>query len=256
MIILHSIIWEGNDITPDTPFTFDSSLSSPTIDCKVYQLTINPAFYDITLNQTDTLQPSSWSLCFPNGTVAAFSSDAHFPQTQTGIYVVDTAMLNETNIAFPPVSWSLTSNTVWSFLIGLFDEHGSPIFAFDSNSTLTEPDYSTLDQTLSFTASGPSGTDGYTRVGFAKSLLTNPEDVVVEKDGAQIPHSLVQMGDSWLLSINYTHSSHRIAVEFGTADGPLPAAPPSAAPEVLPLTAAALIVFTLIAIVLLKGRKK
>jgi hypothetical protein len=109
----------------------------------------------------------------------------------------------------------LTSNTEWSPALILFEAAGNQTFGFGSNSTITQLGFNTASQVLTFTVSGPTGTDGYTKVTFAKSLVANPDGISVLEDGQQVYPSVVSMDDTWLLSINYTHSTHDFEIDLG-----------------------------------------
>ena len=215
--MFHSIIWQGTDVTPDTIVTFVADgFANPTVKCKVYQLALNPLFYNMTRNQTTNLKPSSWSMSFPNGTIETFYSNVTFSQTQTGMYQLHDVVVQDVNIAFPPVNLWLASNMEWSPSIGLFEAAGNQTFGFDSNSTITQPDFNSTSQVLSFTAAGPNGTSGYTRIAFADISADHPQGIKVFEDGQPIEFNLTQMGGTLLLSINYAHSAHNIAIDFNT----------------------------------------
>jgi parallel beta-helix repeat protein len=88
------------------------------------------------------------------------------------------------------------------------------VFSVESNSTISALAFNSTDQTLSFTASGPSGTRGYTRVTIAKSLVANATNIRVYLDGSQTQYSIASTDDSWLLTFNYTHSTHKVVVNL------------------------------------------
>jgi parallel beta-helix repeat protein len=216
---LMSVSWQGSGVTPDTAVTFDSADGNPTVNCKIYNLTITPVFYNVADNQSVT--PSSWSIRFPNGTEAAASSSVVYNQTQAGYYVLFNIVIDGINVTSPPVSLSLTADTVWSPQIGLFQAGNNQTFMFNSNSTLTEPNFDTTNNRLSFNVGGTNGTNGYANITFAENLQNEPEDLVVLQDGTPIYYNLTHVNDAWLLSLNYTHSTHNIEVDFDTtADEP------------------------------------
>lgn len=98
-----SLIWQGSEVTPGT--YFDASDGNPTVNCEVYSLVVAPSFYDNT--GTSPIEPSSWSLRFPNGTSETLSSSATFEQTQYGSYLVESVVwkglrtANYTNVLSP-----------------------------------------------------------------------------------------------------------------------------------------------------------
>lgn len=72
--------------------------------------------------------------------------------------------------------------------------------------------FDATNSVLSFTASGLNDTNGYAKVTVSKSLAGNITDVRVYIDGIQSEYTAASTDDSWLLSLNYTHSGHRVAV--------------------------------------------
>jgi hypothetical protein len=88
------------------------------------------------------------------------------------------------------------------------------VFTVESNSTISELAFNTTDWALSFSASGPDGTTGYVRVTAAKTLVVSPEKIRVHLDGKQAQFSMLSIGDSWLLTFEYQHSSHQVQVDF------------------------------------------
>jgi parallel beta-helix repeat protein len=94
------------------------------------------------------------------------------------------------------------------------------VFSVESNSTISALAFNTTSQELSFTASGPSGTTGYARITIAKSLVTDITNIRVYLDNNQTEYSIVSLDDSWLLMFNYTHSTHRVAVDLNVTTVP------------------------------------
>jgi parallel beta-helix repeat protein len=218
--VLYSVIWQGAEVMPDMPVVFDAAYGGPTVMCKVYQLTIDPVFYDLADNDTGTLQPSYWSISLPSGSVRTASSSVSYAQAPTGYYDIRNVVLNGTEIASPQIFMWLTSDTVWSPRIGLFTSGWNQTFAFDSNSTLTDPSFNATSQVLSFTASGQDGTSGYVKITFPKNTGKYPYEIVAREDGTKIEYSVASMYDSWLITINYMHSAHDITLDFSTVNIP------------------------------------
>nr|MDO8134089.1 hypothetical protein [Candidatus Njordarchaeum guaymaensis] len=91
----------------------------------------------------------------------------------------------------------------------------SYVFSVESNSTITALAFDTANWELSFTATGPSGTSGYTKVTVAKSLVVDAANIKVYLDGNQIQYSLVSVDDSWQLVFSYMHSAHQASIALG-----------------------------------------
>jgi hypothetical protein len=88
------------------------------------------------------------------------------------------------------------------------------VFSVESNSTIAGLAFNSTDQMLSFTASGPSGTRGYAIITIAKSLVANAANIRVYLDGNQLNYSIASTSDSWLLTFDYTHSTHKVTVNL------------------------------------------
>jgi len=104
------------------------------------------------------------------------------------------------------------------------------IFTVFSNSTVTEQYFEAQNQSLSFTATGPDGTNGYFEVFFAESLLANSSTITVILDGKQMEYDIVSMGDSGVLTANYNHSAHKITVNFAYVSSPTTTPSPTSTP--------------------------
>jgi protocatechuate 3,4-dioxygenase beta subunit len=86
------------------------------------------------------------------------------------------------------------------------------VFFVESNSTVTGLDFNSAKLELGFTVSGPSGTQGHTAVTIADSLVANFTGFTVSLDGKQIDYTVTDSGDYWVLSFNYSHSTHQVTV--------------------------------------------
>jgi len=205
--VLYSVVWQGTEIKPEETFTFDSFNGNPDIKCRVYSLTIDPTFYD---NNGAPVKPTSWTIRFPNGTTTTVSSTVIYSQTQTGWYSVVDVLLYGVNIEINEVT-QLVSNKIWT------PENTAyipPVLVYDivSNSTITERAFNETEKAISFLASGPDGTTGYAVVRIAKDLADTPEDITVYFDGKPFEYTLNITDYAWILTINYTHSSHKIVI--------------------------------------------
>jgi len=202
----NSITWQGTEVTPSS--SFDSANGNPTVNCKIYSLTVNPVFYDIT--GTAIIQPSSWTIEFPNGTTRTVSSPVTYNQAQTGNYLIVSIIWKGTNL----INLAVTP----------FEEQVS----MTSNSTVSELAFNSTSRELSFTVTGPSGTTGYVNLYIAKTFVENIADVKVYMDGDQLEEYSVtdytapSLDDSWLLQFTYLHRTHTIAVSLGPAPEVIP----------------------------------
>jgi hypothetical protein len=88
------------------------------------------------------------------------------------------------------------------------------VFMAESNSTLSSLSLNSTSNEISFTVSGPSGTTGYVRFLLSKSLLNDPADVKVYKDGVLTNCTVTSVGDQTILYITYSHSSHEMRISL------------------------------------------
>jgi hypothetical protein len=99
------------------------------------------------------------------------------------------------------------------------------VFWVESNSTVTALSYNSISSELSFSATGPSESTGYVKVTLAKSLTAYPENIKVYLDGNQLNYQITSNADSWQLTFNYHHSTHRVTVTLGSASSSSPTTP-------------------------------
>ncbi len=89
------------------------------------------------------------------------------------------------------------------------------VFTVESNSSISELAFNTTDWTLSFDAAGPNGTKGYVKITIAKSLVSDIANMKVYIDSIQTTNfSATSTDDSWLLTFNYSHSTHQVLVDL------------------------------------------
>ncbi|MCW4023990.1 MAG: hypothetical protein NWF01_03025 [Candidatus Bathyarchaeota archaeon] len=94
-------------------------------------------------------------------------------------------------------------------------------FNFQSNSTITALAFDSQKQELSFNVTGDSGTTGYVNVSVAKSFLPNLDDLRVYLDGDLIEPQIFSDETSWIITLNYSHSTHQIKMDLAALDEPL-----------------------------------
>jgi outer membrane protein assembly factor BamB len=227
-----SIIWQGYEVVPDekpTIYLTSNYTWMPTINCKL------PTYLNIDLSTSTSLvgfwvsitgrlvdyenmsitgalilleySPTGggpWSTITADYTAADGSYSALWIPTATGNFAIDAIW--QGNETYP--------NTTSTVNLAVLPYEEKQVFSVISNSSLSQIAFNATDQQLSFTVTGPSGTIGYTKVTVAKSLAANPANIAVYLDGKQTPYSLTSTDDSWLLTFNYTHSTHKVFVDL------------------------------------------
>lgn len=91
------------------------------------------------------------------------------------------------------------------------DQH---VFTVESNSTISELNYNATNRNLSFTVNASDGTEGYAKVTIAKNLVTYPANLKVYLDSNEVEYSTAQTDDSWIITLDYLHSSHEIVIDL------------------------------------------
>lgn len=99
---------------------------------------------------------------------------------------------------------------------------GDFINEFSSNSTITELNFNASTRILSFSAEGPSGTNGYVKITLEKDPEFDPDGISVFLDGKIIEYAIVSTSQSWVLDIGYSHSIHNVVVNFNGNAEPEP----------------------------------
>jgi hypothetical protein len=101
-----------------------------------------------------------------------------------------------------------------STTVNILPYEQNKVFFVQSNSTITALTFNSTAAKLTFSVTGPSGTNGYTQVFLDKSLISNPEEFGVFLDQTHVEYSIISLGDSWLITIYYSHSTHEIIMQF------------------------------------------
>ncbi|MCW4017503.1 MAG: PKD domain-containing protein [Candidatus Bathyarchaeota archaeon] len=141
------------------------------------------------------------------------------------------------------------------------------VFLIESNSTISSLGFDSAVSQLVFTTSGPSGTHGYVKAAIAKSLIDKVDNVKVYLDEKQVPYLRASTADSWLLTFNYSHSSHKITIDIPVsnadqqASGQTFSSTQQTTPKTSPATgnvqaenhAPTVIIFSLVAIAVVTG---
>jgi hypothetical protein len=117
-----------------------------------------------------------------------------------------------------------TSQTLNLYVI----PYGDFITGFQSNSTITGLSYNMTTRLLRFTVEGPSGTSGYVNVTIEKDPSFDPQNIIVLLDDQPIQYVIESTDQAWMLLFTYTHSVHRVLVDFiGSYDYNASSVPPT-----------------------------
>ena len=106
----------------------------------------------------------------------------------------------------------VSNTTTLSFL----PYQNQQVFTVESNSTVNGLAFNNETSILSFNVTGPSNTTGYVKASISKTLLAKGDDLQVQMDGKQFNYTVTSTGDSWVVALNYSHSTHQISIHLET----------------------------------------
>ena len=92
--------------------------------------------------------------------------------------------------------------------------YGQQVISVESNSSTSLLAFDGTDRALHFSVEGPSGTNGYARIKVAKNMVNDPSDVRIVLDGVDRVFTMSSTDDSWLLTFDYSHSTHQVKVDL------------------------------------------
>lgn len=130
------------------------------------------------------------------------------------------------------------------------------VFSVATNSTVSALAFNSTSQTLNFKVSGETGTAGYANVYISKSLLSDPSTMHVYFDQELLQPTTQSVGDSWLVSFNYHHSVHSVALTLDSGTTGISGQPQNLLYIVVGLVAAVVLAVATVAIVFQKSRAK
>ncbi|MCW4048742.1 MAG: PKD domain-containing protein [Candidatus Bathyarchaeota archaeon] len=88
------------------------------------------------------------------------------------------------------------------------------VFSVVSNSIITNLAFDSTRKTLSFTITGDPGTSSHTQIIIAKTLIPEIIDLKLHVDGTEVPYTYTSDESRWILSFDYTHSTHDIVLSI------------------------------------------
>jgi hypothetical protein len=130
--------------------------------------------------------------------------DAVWMPTVTGNYLLQAIFTGNQNIP--------STNIIINCAVSSLESQNN--FLVSSNSTLSSLSFDSTTKTLSFSVSGPTGTNGSITVSIQKSLIANTSGLTVYLDGAELPYAIDSQQDAWLISFSYHHSSHQVEIKM------------------------------------------
>jgi hypothetical protein len=117
------------------------------------------------------------------------------------------------------------TNSKVNFAVLPAQNQNQNVFSVTSNSTISNLSFDSSHSSLGFTVSGTTGTSGFVQVNIPKSLLSVVSNLNVTLDGQNTVFISIDQGDSWLITIEYNHSTHSVLMVLDA-----PVATPTASP--------------------------
>jgi hypothetical protein len=99
-------------------------------------------------------------------------------------------------------------------------------FSVVSNTTVSNFNYNSATQELSFNTNGNSSTTGYAQVCIPKTLVSDIQMVTLNIDGKPVTFTSESQSDVWVISCVYTQSEHAFTVKLPLMQTLSPAATP------------------------------
>jgi len=125
-------------------------------------------------------------------------------------------------------------------------------FSAVSNSTVSNFNYNSTTQELSFNTNGNSSTTGYAQVCIPKTLVSDIHAITVNIDGKPVTFTSQSQDDVWVISCVYAQSQHAFTVKLPLMQTLSPAATPWIA---IVVVIAVLIAFAVIGVVIRRRRR-
>ncbi len=212
-----------------TPTANPTSTPSPTPPLPLSNLTLTTEASSYQVGSTLTIKGALTdenSNPLPDKTITI--SYASGTETWTNIGSAQTDTSGNYNLQWLiPASGTFTLKVEWqgdqtaqtatnSTTVSFVPVQGQKMFFVQSNSTITNLGFNSTSLELSFTASGTSGSSGYTEVTIAKTLVADASTFAVHLDGNQLQFTLEDHEDSWILIFLYLHSTHHITVDLAS----------------------------------------
>jgi hypothetical protein len=219
-------------------------------DLSVYGAAIPQATIDFSYRQ---IGETEWHSIGSTITLADGSYSVDWLPSTQGNYLINATYWGSTttSFAFKAVPVLITS---------ISGNQSQTVFSVDSNSTVADLAFDSVDAQLSFSVTGETGTTGYVDVCVSKTLVADASTIQAYIDGAPADFTVSSAGDSWILHFSYPHSSHNIEFDLNSSTTSSSTATPEPAPELpqeaLLIVAAASAAVAVVAVVLVLVRKK
>jgi len=88
------------------------------------------------------------------------------------------------------------------------------VFFVESNSTVTALSFNSTSLTLSFSVTGASNTKGYVKITVDKTMAPNMNGITIYMDGNKLESTVTSTNDYWIISFDYSHSTHQVLVNL------------------------------------------
>ncbi|MCW4001333.1 MAG: InlB B-repeat-containing protein [Candidatus Bathyarchaeota archaeon] len=111
--------------------------------------------------------------------------------------------------------------TAISFAVTPSNNEDDNVFSVSSNSTLSALNFDSEADQLGFTVSGPSGTVGYVQICIPQSVMPVVANLKIYLDGQEVPYHTYAENNAWIITTEYTHSTHSVVMALDGSSAPL-----------------------------------
>jgi parallel beta-helix repeat protein len=136
---------------------------------------------------------------------------------------------------------------------------GKNAFSVQSTSTVTDLSFDSNHKVLRFTVTGAPGSVGVTKVSIAKSLVADGTNINVSLDQNTLAYTVAPMGDYWVLTFTYHHSTHSVSVGMPTLGGQTTSGSTNSGlpgMDIMVIGLVGAVALVLVAVLLVRRRKK
>jgi hypothetical protein len=104
--------------------------------------------------------------------------------------------------------------------ISVLNDGAQTVFLAESNSTLSSLSFNSTSNEISFNVQGPTGTKGYVRFMVSKTMVPNMDGMKLLVDGQDTQCKINSDDNFWLLTFNYSHSTHNVMIKLQSIQVP------------------------------------
>jgi len=130
------------------------------------------------------------------------------------------------------------------------------VLSVTSNSTITEFEFNSVTNKISFKAAGTTDTKGYVAINVPKTLVGDISNLKVYLDGNEVTFNSELQIDTWVITIYYTHSAHTIVMDLSGSGASNVDNQPLGQLPIYEIAIIAIVIIAVVAVAVLKKKQK